>query len=306
MVKISILLPVYNAEYTIKDAINSLLNQTFKDFEIIIINDGSTDQSETYIQSYRDKRIKYFTNKTNKGLIYTLNRGISLCQGKYIARMDADDISLPTRLEKQYNFMENNPNVIVCGTKIKYFGSIKRFWIHPFISYLGNIENKSRLIYTTCFAHPTVIIRKDILIKNNLQYNTNYKNAEDYKLWIDMVSLGDFCNLPDILLKYRLSATQTTQKSNKIQLENSRLCRQEILEKMYNIHIIQPINIQTLQEYKNTTIPFLLQTIYLSLDKYDLKTFFFFIRSLHWRKFNLWTNLSIIKRFVTGPLIPLI
>ena len=104
--KVSILLPVYNSETTIQETIDSILCQTYSDFELVIINDGSSDKSEQIIGQYSDKRIRYYKNEQNKGLIYTLNRGLDLCNGEYIARIDADDIMLPTRLEKQTNYMD--------------------------------------------------------------------------------------------------------------------------------------------------------------------------------------------------------
>lgn len=115
---ISVVLPAYNVQDTIGESIDSILSQTFTDFELIIINDGSQDNTEEVIHAYSDKRIRYYRNEKNEGLIYTLNRGLDLAQGKYIARMDADDVSLPTRFEKQVKVMEESPNIVVCGTQI--------------------------------------------------------------------------------------------------------------------------------------------------------------------------------------------
>ena len=119
---ISVVLPAYNVQDTIGESIDSILSQTFTDFELIIINDGSQDNTEEVIHAYSDKRIRYYRNEKNEGLIYTLNRGLDLAQGKYIARMDADDVSLPTRFEKQVKVMEESPNIVVCGTQIILFG----------------------------------------------------------------------------------------------------------------------------------------------------------------------------------------
>ena len=119
--KVTVLMPVYNGEKYLKEAITSILLQTFDDFEFLIINDGSSDASVDIIQSFRDPRIRLVHNDTNIGLIATLNKGLKLAHGKYVARMDQDDISLPRRLEKQTYFMDNNPDVGVCGTWIKLF-----------------------------------------------------------------------------------------------------------------------------------------------------------------------------------------
>ena len=121
MPKVSVLMPVYNTkEEYLREAIESILNQTFTDFEFIIINDGSTNNAEEVIKSYKDSRIKYYRQE-NHGLIYTLNYGLSLCNGEYIARMDSDDISLPFRFEKQIEVLDKNPNIGIVGGLIKIF-----------------------------------------------------------------------------------------------------------------------------------------------------------------------------------------
>lgn len=122
---VSVLMPAYNAEVTVVEAMQSILWQTYPHFEFIIINDGSTDATRERILSVSDARIRYYENEVNQGLVYTLNRGIDLCRGKYIARMDADDISLPTRFEKQVEVMEKSPNIIVCGTEVSLFGDLE-------------------------------------------------------------------------------------------------------------------------------------------------------------------------------------
>src|SRR5690606_1184748 len=111
-----IILPAYNAEKYLAEAIESILNQSFKDFEFIIINDGSKDRTEDVILSYNDPRIVYLNNEANLGLIDKLNKGFNIARGKYIARMDADDISSPERLYIQYQFLENNPDYVICSS----------------------------------------------------------------------------------------------------------------------------------------------------------------------------------------------
>ena len=119
---VTVLMPVYNGEMYLREAIDSILHQTFTDFEFLIINDGSTDNSETIILSYDDSRIRYEKNDSNLKLIATLNKGIELAKGKYIVRMDADDISIPDRIEKQVAFLEKNPDVGICGSWFTAFG----------------------------------------------------------------------------------------------------------------------------------------------------------------------------------------
>ena len=149
---ISVVLPAYNVQDTIGESIDSILSQTFTDFELIIINDGSQDNTEEVIHADSDKRIRYYRNEKNEGLIYTLNRGLDLAQGKYIARMDADDVSLPTRFEKQVKVMEESPNIVVCGTQIILFGvdTAKRFTL--FLPEESE-DLKNLLFIQTCFAH---------------------------------------------------------------------------------------------------------------------------------------------------------
>ena len=121
--QISVVMPAYNAEKYITEAIDSILFQTFKDFEFIIINDASTDSTKDIIESYKDPRIKLVNNEQNKGVAKSLNIGISVACGKYIARMDADDIALPERFQKQFDFMEQHPNIDVCGSWAKKTGN---------------------------------------------------------------------------------------------------------------------------------------------------------------------------------------
>lgn len=303
---VSIVLPVYNAQETIAEAIYSILCQTFVDFELILINDGSTDDSESVIGYFKDPRIQYYTNEKNKGLIYTLNRGISLAKGKYIARMDADDIAMPTRLEKQIRIMEQNSNIIVCGTRIKYFGVVKRNG--EFMAPETSEENKAWLLEEVCFAHPTVMIRKDVLINNQIFYNSDYKNCEDYKLWVDLSEYGDYYNIQEPLLKYRLSDTQITQKTNTIQLENARRCRREywakIFGKDFNLKQIDIHVIRQHYKYKSKN-KYVIEILYLSLSKYTLFNLLYYLFSLDWIQIRFMANLAIIKRFIKGqnPLI---
>src|SRR4051794_15571169 len=175
MPKITVLMPVYNAAEYIRETIDSVLSQSFTDFEFLIINDGSTDQSEEIIKSYSDPRIRLINNEKNMRLIATLNKGIELAKGEYIARMDADDICLPTRLEKQYKVMEDNKDIALCGTGIKMMG--KKFFQPLVISNSNTIKNVMRAF--NVFFHPTVMFRKSILIEQNYRYDPNYLHAED-------------------------------------------------------------------------------------------------------------------------------
>lgn len=215
--KITILMPVYNGEKYLREAMDSILNQTFSDFEFLIIDGGSMDKSLNIIKSYNDSRIKIIAHKHNKQLIATLNEGIDLAKGKYIARMDCDDVSLPERLEKQVAFMDSHQNVGACGTwaiiidkdgketgkYIKAFGEkiILEYW------------KPSPII------HPSSMIRTSSLGK--LRYSEKYIHAEDYGLWSEMSKERMLDNLPEFLICYRIHNENTTNKKRQEQLESS-------------------------------------------------------------------------------------
>ena len=230
--QISVIMPVYNAGKYVKDAIKSILNQTFRDFEFLIINDGSTDNSKEIILSFSDNRIRYIENEKNLRLIKTLNKGLKLATGKYVARMDADDVALPNRFSKQFSFLEMNTDVVVCGSYIRYFDGAEKSNIR-WIKHLDH-DIKKRLYSGACFAHPSVMIRKKILDEHKLFYNEKYKHAEDYKLWCDLSNHGKFYNIPEILLNYRISESQISSKENKSQKLCTHIIRKELIEGLFN------------------------------------------------------------------------
>ncbi|MGL4739215.1 MAG: glycosyltransferase family 2 protein [Sarcina sp.] len=214
-IKVSIVMSVFNGEKFLKEAIESILNQTFKNFEFLIINDGSTDQSLDILKSYSDERIKILDNSGNKGLIYSLNRGVKESQGEYIARMDADDISMPNRLEKQVEFLDENIDVNLVGSSIEcIFEGIPL--IKKLVKAIPDYEFiKVKAIFESTFYHPTVMFRKSIIEQYNLTYDERYKHAEDYGLWNNMMLRGKVSNLNEPLLNYRIVKTSVTRKANK-------------------------------------------------------------------------------------------
>lgn len=212
---ISVVMPVYNAEKYVAEAIESILNQSYGNFEFIIIDDCSTDSSYEILQSYaaKDPRIKLFKNEVNSKLPKTLNFGISQATGKYIARMDADDISLPARFAKQVAFMDANPEVGVCGTWFKLFDeNIKLAKSER--CYPSDPERfKLNMLFVECsMAHPSAMIRKSIF-QNNQPYEFDYiSKAEDYELWCRLIRRGIlFTNLPEFLFYYRVTPSQISQ-----------------------------------------------------------------------------------------------
>ena len=203
---LSVILPVYNGERYLKLAIDSILSQTYQYFELIILNDGSTDGSERIIKSYNDSRIVY-VKKDNSGLADTLNIGWRMAKYDWIARMDADDIAFPNRFEEQVKYLNDKIDIIgSAAVLINEFGDEKGFIKLPM--------SKSEIIKKgkTPFVHPTVIIRKSILAKLG-GYDTNLRRSEDLNLWMRYFHIGDkVYNLQVPLLYYRLPSTTKTSE----------------------------------------------------------------------------------------------
>lgn len=204
---ISVIMPVYNTEEYLAEAIESVLNQTYGDFEFIIINDGSVDSSLEIIEDYmrQDGRIVCI-NKENGGVASALNEGLRAAKGKYIVRMDSDDVSYPDRFEKLVSFMEKNSQVDICGSWALENG--KKIMKTP----VNNEEIKLYMLFFSPFIHPTVIIRKSFLDKNKLEYNRVV--AEDYDLWVRCVNIATFANIPEGLLMYRVHNKNVSAKNN--------------------------------------------------------------------------------------------
>jgi glycosyltransferase involved in cell wall biosynthesis len=199
--KVSVIMSVYNGEKYVKEAIESVLAQSFEGFEFIIIDDGSTDSSVAIVNSYDDKRIRFLKNDKNRGLAYSLNRGIDEAKGNYIARMDSDDICLKNRLELQYNFMEAHLDIGISGAAVKVFGNEVRPLQYP----SDPDELKILLLYHSPLIHPTVIFRTDILRQNkNLRYQEEPPTAEDYDMWEKASHVVKIANLSEFVLLYRV------------------------------------------------------------------------------------------------------
>ena len=200
--KISVILPAYNAEQYLRTAVDSILEQSFRDFELLVINDGSTDSTKEIILSYNDERIRYIENEKNLGLIDTLNKGILLSKGEYIARMDADDICHLSRFQMQIDFMEKNPEYIICSSSRKEFvHSISHF--HLSVLPVDDVSIRIHSIFNTPFTHPAVMFRSGIVKENNIFFEKDYKYAEDYQLWIKILQYGKGYNFKMPLLYYR-------------------------------------------------------------------------------------------------------
>lgn len=203
---VSVVMPCYNAEKYLRQAIESILDQTFHGFELILIDDCSTDRTREIIDHYqrKDGRVRCLINDVNLGVAKSLNRGLEAVRGKYVARMDADDIAAHDRLSKQLRLMESDSSVVVCGSDVALIDEEgrnigRRAYLHP------DAELKKQLYIKNPFAHPSVMMRKDLLAKHALRYDDRYARAEDYHLWFMLAPHGSFRNIAEPLLRYRVS-----------------------------------------------------------------------------------------------------
>lgn len=213
MPKVSVIMPVYNAEKYLEEAVKSVLNQTFDDFEFIIINDGSTDSSLDIIKSFKDERIRIIDNKCNLKIVDALNKGLDAAAGEYAVRMDADDICLADRLRKLTDFMDNNKNTGICGSYIQKFKGDKYYPAKKVP--LSSDEINEMLFFRSPLMHPSVIMRMEFINKYNLRYRNEFETAEDYGFWVEAADFFDFANIPEVLLYYRLSENSITANNNR-------------------------------------------------------------------------------------------
>ena len=215
MTAISVIMSVYNADSYVKETINSVLSQSFQDFEVLIINDGSTDQTENIILEYNDKRIVYLF-KVNEGLSKALNFGLKLAKGKYIARIDADDICKTDRLLKQYNFLENNPTYLLCGSTTDVIDEKGNF-IYTYNNLpLNSYDIKHEMEYKNCIIHSTAFFLRETAIKLGGYYEPIKQYFEDYMLFYKFSQIGDVYNFSEPLIEYRLTpGSITTRVKNK-------------------------------------------------------------------------------------------
>ena len=224
---ISVVLPVYNAENYLRQAIDSVLSQTYTDFEFLIYNDGSNDSSLDILNSYTDSRIKIRNFESNIGLIKLLNIAFKEAKGKYIARMDADDICLPTRFEEQINFLEKYPQFGICGTQCQIIDS-DNILSKP----TEDIDLRWWIFKGSPLAHPSIMLRTSIMKDYNLEFKEHAYVVEDFDLWWRMAFHTKMANLDKVLLKYRIHEQQESSAKQKIQAENFRLSQVEFMQSL--------------------------------------------------------------------------
>jgi glycosyltransferase involved in cell wall biosynthesis len=206
--EITVLMPAFNAQKYICEAIDSVLSQTFQNFELLIVNDGSTDQTLQLIDSYTDDRIRII-NQENKGIAVALNNGLVNAKADLIARFDADDICLPQRLEVQYNFMKANPSYSLIGSGVDYI-DVNLDYIFTHYPEANTYSEILQLKYTTCpFIHSSVFYKKEAIMKYG-GYNTYAYTFEDHLLWRKLLQKEEACNLSQSLIKVRLNPDSIT------------------------------------------------------------------------------------------------
>jgi len=213
--KVTVLMSVHNGAKYLGEAIDSIVKQTFTDFEFLIIDDGSTDNSVGIVQAYGDPRICLIHNDGNLGLAASLNRGFELARGELIARMDADDISRPERLAYQIRFMDENPLVGVCGSWVRFFPTADNsIWKLP----ESSEEIRCLQFHTVGVAHPSVMVRKGFFAEHGLSYDPRFRFSQDYELWGRAIRYMKFANIQKVLLDYRISPGQICARYGSEQL----------------------------------------------------------------------------------------
>jgi glycosyltransferase involved in cell wall biosynthesis len=201
----------YNGEKHIREAIQSVLDQDFRDFEFIIVDDGSTDSTANIIASYTDDRIYYIKKETNSGIADSLNIGIQKAKGKYIARMDDDDICLPHRLETQLHFLEHNPQIILCGSAV-----INPITNEVRVNKMTHDDIVLEMLFKNPITHPSVFCKREVMLGQS--YNPEMVPSEDYDLWSRLIGLGELHNLEEPLLYYRVHQKSETSRRRREQL----------------------------------------------------------------------------------------
>ncbi len=227
---VSVFIPCYNTEKYIEEAVRSVMTQTYKNLEIIIIDDGSTDRSYDVLLSLskEDKRIQLFKNEENLRLPKTRNKGIKMCSGRYIALMDADDICIPTRIEKQVAFLQENKEIGVLGGAVTVLKGNKQIKVK---THLLNKQNINQImLYTYALWNSTVMFNTEVVKKEWIKYDERFYVAQDHNLWVDLIINYNipFINLKDMLGYYRVLKTSVTRISSKNYLE-----REKIVSIMY-------------------------------------------------------------------------
>lgn len=233
---VSIVMPVRNAEAYIVESLKSILRQTYSNLEILVINDGSSDRSLDLIRQANDPRIVVMGGKEELGITVRLNQGISSSNGKYIARMDADDICALDRIERQVMHMEANPAIAVLGTGAAYVDARNRVVGGPRPSPIDDESIKWRMITSRCLVHPSVMLRSDVIKPHG--YSEDYRYAQDLELWLRLAAAGHrFANLPEILLLQRQHSDAVSASHREQQIHFATRALMDYIESEFGMQI---------------------------------------------------------------------
>jgi GT2 family glycosyltransferase len=216
---VTVLMPAYNAAAHLKEALESIFRQTFSDFELVVVEDGSTDDTPTILRACGDSRLSVLANERNLGVISSLNRGLEAATGEFVARMDADDVALPKRLERQVNFLRNSPQIGLCGTWFETFGGAHSAVVRP---PTDPDDMAATLFYESPLGHPTVMFRRKLFEEHGLRYSHDCLHAEDFDLWTKVARVTKLANIPEVHLRYRWHDKQITNLSKARQRESVR------------------------------------------------------------------------------------
>ncbi len=275
---VSILMPLYNGERYVQQAIQSVVEQTYTNWELLVLNDGSTDNSEQIVREFTDERIRYMQNTENKGIVYTRNRIFELAKGYYWAILDCDDIAHPQRIAKQVAYLQQNPQCVLCGTWAKKINE-NGARIGKLQPPVANENIRINQLFQSSFIQSSVLLRTEAM--QNIQYNADFPVAEDFDLWERLLQKGAGHNLPEYLLEYRWYEGNTSTKKEALmqRLRNAVLSRQiRKLGKFSEQEIEQIATIGSLQiieekaffkKVKQTLLK--LQNANLKAQKYPLK-----------------------------------
>jgi len=204
---VTALMPVYNGAAYLAEALDSILRQTLAELELLVVDDGSTDDTPHILQACSDPRVAVIRNEKNLGVVATLNRGLEAARGEFVARMDADDVALPNRFQKQVDFLRGSPRTGLCGTWFRTIGAGRATTVRP---PTAAEDVAARLFYESPLAHSTVMFRRALFTKHSLHYAPDFPHAEDFELWTRVARVAEMVNLPEVLLHYRRHEEQVS------------------------------------------------------------------------------------------------
>lgn len=226
---VTVLMPVFDGAAYLREAIDSILSQTFTDFELLVIDDGSKDETPEILASVDDRRLRVLRNEHNEGLVRALNRGLDRARGRFIARMDADDVSLPMRLAKQIEYLETNAEVGAVGSWVAEMDTgHSRVWEYP----TQPDEVRAKLLFGCPVAHPSIVLRSEFFETHGLRYDEAYPHAEDYELWMRASEHFPIANLAEPLVRYRLHHESVSHRNDPLQQKSTEKIQSEALVRL--------------------------------------------------------------------------